>query len=927
MRIQQLRCLAFSLVLTASPLRAQTPGPLPNPSAAPTPPQSIPAPHVAFQKYTLPNGLQVILVPDPTASRVHLNLWYHVGSKDEPPNRTGFAHLFEHMMFQGSKDAPGSYTTAIEKAGGYSNGTTSQDRTAYTDTVPGGSLEYALWLEADRLATLPEAITADRLDNQKAVVRNELRERLENHPYATLPILLAENLYPAGYPYDHTPIGSHDDVQAATVPDVKQFFRTFYAPNNLSLVVAGDFDPALTRQWIERYFGPIPPAAPTPRPARWTPRLDTDKILDVTDRAAQERLYLAWPVPSFLADDSTHLNVAARILNRRLGASLIYNATPLCTDLETDISFGEDASMFYIIASAAHGASLAAIEASISAEIAALAKTPPAGEELQQARRKLEFDQASHFDTPESTAETLNTGNVFTGNPADFVHQWHLLEVTTSTAVSSAVQANLTSHGRLQIRVHPDALTAQTTSTLDRSVPPPIHPELTVHPPQILSTTLPNGLQILVAPRANAPKVLVRFRTRAGLVAQPKAKDGVALLTAACMPGATTTRSGTQVRGAIEAAGATTISSDVAAEAAGLNFDVLAANLDPAFAVFADVLLHPAFKQSTLNTNLGQFREGLRQAAVNPGDIAEALSRALLYGPGHPYARRIATLKALDNIHPDDLRAFYGTYWKPQGSVLLFVGDITLERATKLAQTGLGTWTGSAPAPAPLPPTKDIGAGHLYLVDIPGATQTLIAQLLPGPGANSPDRLPLSLLSLVWGNMSGSRLEALRETLGDTYGVYAQLNQLSEAGALSAQGPVQTAKTGEAIVELQRQLLRLRDQPVSAADLQHAKQRQLERDADIFANPDSLADFLIGSWNSSVPMAAVQAEPDALQHITLTAVQAATARYLHPQAATYLLIGDRREIEPQLEALHLGPILPLTPDSFPDSLSPTPQKP
>ena len=220
-------------------------------------------PHIKYESYKLPNGLQVILVPDHRIPSVHLNLWYHVGSKNEPTDRTGFAHLFEHMMYEGSKDAPEHYLTLIGKVGGTGNGTTTEDYTEYFETVPAGSLEYALWLESDRLATLPQAITQERLQNQIAVVENERRQRMENEPYGLLDVYMHDNLYPAGHPYAHSVIGTHDHVRAATTNEVKEFFATFYAPNNLSIVIAGDFDTDQAKQWVAKYFGPILPAPPS----------------------------------------------------------------------------------------------------------------------------------------------------------------------------------------------------------------------------------------------------------------------------------------------------------------------------------------------------------------------------------------------------------------------------------------------------------------------------------------------------------------------------------------------------------------------------------------------------------------------------------------------------------------------------------------
>ena len=256
-------------------------------SAAP----KLTVPKVPFEKYVLPNGLQVIFHQDKKLPLVHVNLWYHVGSKNEKPGKTGFAHLFEHMMLQGSKNASQDFFTLMQRAGARpgrdSNGTTANDRTNYFSTAPSGSLEFLLWVHSDLLATLLDALTQAKLDNQREVVRNERRQRVDNVPYGRWYSLMVANLYPPGHPYSWPVIGSHEDLAAASLEDVKAFFRTYYTPNNLSLVISGDFQPAEAKRLIEKYFGSIPPGPALDRPGRYIPKLDGQKVVEVHDRVSQ----------------------------------------------------------------------------------------------------------------------------------------------------------------------------------------------------------------------------------------------------------------------------------------------------------------------------------------------------------------------------------------------------------------------------------------------------------------------------------------------------------------------------------------------------------------------------------------------------------------------------------------------------------------
>ena len=286
--IMRMLLIAVVLALAAQLGRSQA---AQNEGQATAPPGSA-VPRIVFEKYTLPNGLQVILHVDHKLPMVHVNNWYHIGSKNERLGRSGFAHLFEHMMFEGSKDANAKYFGFIEKAGanlfeGGVNGTTSEDRTNYFESVPSGSLEYVLWLESDRLATLTDVLTKEKLDNERDIVKNERRQGLENEPYGRWYMLVQENLFPYGHPYAHTVIGSHEDLTAASVDDVKDFFKSYYTPNNLSLAITGDFDVAEAKRLVAKYYGPIPPGPALDRPKHWVPVLTAEKIIEAKDHVPQ----------------------------------------------------------------------------------------------------------------------------------------------------------------------------------------------------------------------------------------------------------------------------------------------------------------------------------------------------------------------------------------------------------------------------------------------------------------------------------------------------------------------------------------------------------------------------------------------------------------------------------------------------------------
>ncbi len=872
------------------------------------------SPHVEYEAYRLPNGLQVILVPDHRIPSVHLNLWYHVGAKNETTDRTGFAHLFEHMMFEGSKDAPGNYLTRIGNLGGTGNAGTAEDYTEYHETVPAGSLEYALWLESDRLATLPQAITQERLQNQIAVVENERRQRIENVPYGLLNVYLHENLYPAGHPYAHPVLGSHDHVRAATVAEVKEFFATYYAPNNLSMVVAGDFDPGTVRQWVAKYFGSIPPAPPIARPARWTTPLPGQKIVDSNDHIAEERLYLAWPTPAYASPDSVRLQLVELLLNRRLSGDLVYSEKHPCSEEQVSFSPEEDVSAFMVQATARPGVSLDEVEGKIDAAIAELAKDGPKPDELEAAKIRFKFGELSDFDTLQTTAELLNKSQTFAGNPFDYLQRWDQIAKMTSDDVKTVTRQWLDTKNRVLIRFHPETAQAQNVASLDRSVAPKVQPDPPLVAPKVESAKLPNGVTIFVARRAGAAKISVLLATRAGDRFNPKGKDGLALVTAMTM-GRTTSRSATEVRDSMENLGASAIGHGVSNETASLNFDVVAESIGPAFAIFSDVVSHPSFIQYSVDTNVKLSESNVAQSRDDAAEVARMAAASILFGPEHPYARPISTRAGLESIRPDDLRSFYQTYWKPDDSALFFAGDITIEQATALATKYLGDWSGHAPHFASVPAFHPQDTGRIYLIDKPDAPQTFISQIVPAIGADSAERYPLYMVANVWGHMGDSRLSGMRESEGYTYGFDAGVSLFSHGGDLVAGGSVETDKTKEAVAELEKQLQLLAGkQPITETELESARSQSRRDDASIIETLDGTAALMGYLWELNLPMSAMQTESDAAANASLAEVRAAAAHFADPEKAVLLLVGDRRKIEPGLHDLHFGPITLLDAD-------------
>ena len=879
-------------------------------------------PKIEFEKYTLSNGLQVILHVDRKLPMVHVNNWYHVGSKNERFGRTGFAHLFEHMMFEGSKDANTKYLGFVEKAGanlfeGGVNGTTNEDRTNYFESVPSGSLEYVLWLESDRLATLTDVLTKEKLDNERDIVKNERRQGLENQPYGRAFMLITENVFPSGRPYAHTVIGSHEDLTAASVDDVKEFFHTYYTPNNLSLAITGDFDPAEAKRLIAKYYGSIPPGPALDRPKHWVPRLAAEKIIDVRDHVPQERTYFAWPSPAFFDPDDANLDLVSLILtdglSSRLNKSLVYDKQ-ICSDVVSFQGSSEIAGDFIIWVTARPGASLSEAERITGEEISRLAKEGPTAEELSRAKTKWEFQYVTGLERIGGfggKADLLNTYNVFLGDPDKFAADVERHRTATSESIRLAAAKWLDTTNRVVIRFHPESFQADLQANVDRSKQPELGADRPFLAPEVKSAKLDNGMQLYVVERKDLPKVAVRLATHAGSMADPQGKEGLASLTAQVMKRGTASRKALEIDDALGNLG-TSLDSNARRETATLSLEVLKRNLAPALTVVADVAIHPSFPSDELERERQLRMAELSQEENEPGSISMRVSSMLLYGRNHPYGRATSGYPStVEKLSREDLTRFHETYWTPGQSALILVGDISLTEATELAKHSFGDWKGAAPKMIDVPAPTPVGPGKVFLINRPDAAQTFVAEILPGPARSSPDYYSFTLANAVWGGAAGARLGMnLREDKGYSYGVFSGPAPGAKYTMWRASGGVQTNKTKESVVEFEKELKYIAgDKPITDKELVDAKHTRVRGYAQQFESMDRVAGQIQELWTFGLPMNELQREPDELEKASLTSVNAVAQDYAKPSGATLLLVGDLSKIEAGIRELNLGEIV------------------
>jgi zinc protease len=892
--------LAFAAALAFGSAAAST--------AAPAPAADVP--QLEFEQYTLPNGLHVILHVDRKLPIVNVNQWFHVGSKNEKPGRTGFAHLFEHLMFQGSVNASEEYFAFVEKAGanlreGGVNGTTNTDRTNFFATVPSANLEHLLWIESDRLATLAEAIDQKKLDNQREVVKNERRQSLENQPYGRWYELTAQNLFPAGHPYSWSVIGSMEDLNAASLPDVQEFFRTYYAPNNLSLVVAGDFDPAEAKRLIEKYFGPIPPGPPLARPKRMPVELVAEKVIEVADRVPQERAYLVWPSPEIYADGDAALDLASRVLtdglSSRLTKALVYDRQ-LASDATSFQYSQELAGIFAVIATARPGVPLADVERVVGEEIARLAKQGPTAAELARAKTKQEFQFLSGLEQIGGfggKADVLNQYKTFLGDPDRIGWDLERYRKLTAADVQRAVATYLDTPKRLVLRFRPEISGRPAESALDRAAMPPYGADRRFVAPEVKQATLPNGLELFVVERADLPKVAAQLVTRAGAVADPPGQAGLATLTAATLDLGTATRAALALEEELGDLG-TELQAFAGREATYLGFQVLARNLDATLAVVADVVRNPSFPAEEVERERKRQLDTLAQQEKNGAAVAARVRMRLAFGAEHPYGRPALGLPAsVAALGRDDVAAFHAARFRPGSTALVLVGALTLDEAKALAEKHFGGWTGGAAAAIAIPAPQPAPVGKIYLVDRQDAAQSVLSQYLPVPGRGGDDFDSLQMADEIWGASAGSRLNTkLRQEKGYAYGAFSNLVQYRDGGLWWGGGGVQTDKTKESVAELLSELAGLHGaRPMAETEYAESRSRRVRGYAQRFESFSRVADEVVALWVAGQPQSELQGQVDRIAALDRATAQAAAGKWAKPEAAAIVVVGDRAKVE------------------------------
>lgn len=896
--------------------------------AAQTPPVRASDLDIPYCKSRLDNGLTVIVHEDHALPLVAVRVWYKVGSMDEHPGKTGFAHLFEHLMFQGSEHWPDDYFRPLEKAGAkLVNGATSNDYTFYLEDVPKNALDVALFLEADRMGHL--LIDQKALDEQRLVVKNEKRQG-ENAPYGRVEEVIAAHAYPAGHPYSWTVIGKMEDLDAAAVQDAQGWYQGHYDPGHAVLVFAGDLSCKEGETLAKLYFDALSKGQEVARPSPDPAPMETSQHLVMEDRVPQTRIWRVWNVPPEGSGDALRLDLATTVLGGTKTSRLylrLVEKEQLATDVSSYIYPRFLGSQVMVEAGVRDGVDPARVEAVVEEEISRFLKEGPSEDELFRAKTLALSQTAKRLDAVggfSGRAQTLAQSEVLFGDPLAWKRQLEAMEQSRPDAVRVSLNQWL-AKGSFTVVVVPEAPKKEALGASSGSPPqrlqnlafarppgaafvhdtlpaasslPPVGPAPAIDFPRLQHARLDNGMKVILAPRPGSFVVATRLLLDAGQILEKENEKGLSDLLLSMLEEGTKDKSGQEIALELERLGAS-FEAEGGWDRAQASLLAPKGALAPGLLLVSEMVRSPSFPEEQLLVKKNQMKAAIAQEKNDPLGAAKRALFPRLY-PHHPYGY-VADEKDVDARSREDLVDFHGRAFSPQGATLVVAGDVEMREVLAAAEAAFGDWRGdvaeSAPALAPAAPKSQI-----YLLDKPLDQSTiLVATLVPPTGFG--EEVPLSALNAVLGGLFTSRLNMnLREVHGWTYGARSSISGARQKRPWVLSTQVERSATAPAAQEIIKEIQGMAAHPPEPEELTSAK--------------ESLALSLLGRMDTTAKLAdsvaflATYGLPDAYferfsrQVRGLNAREVArAARYLDPGAMTWVVAGDLAAIEKGLGGL------------------------
>jgi zinc protease len=896
-------------------------------------------PVIKYEKYKLANGLEVLTYENHRLPLVSVDLWYHVGPVNEKAGRTGFAHLFEHMMFEGSEHVgEKAHFKYLEGAGATDiNGTTSFDRTNYFETLPSNQLELGLWLESDRMGFLLETLDRSKLTNQRDVVRNERRQG-EGSPYRLSQQELFHLLFPKEHPYYASVIGSHADIESVRLNDVRDFFQHYYTPNNATIAIAGDFDPAQLKTLLEKYFGPIPTGPPVDKVSVVTPAIASERRATVTDTVQLPQVSIAWLTPPAFAAGDSDEDLFAEILGggktSRLYRNLVYKQqiaqSTQCRNQSLKLT-----SITFCTILGRPGVKPEDLEAAADKEIEALRSAGPSQAEVDEVRNGELTELISGLQRLGGfggVADELNRYNQYLGDPGYLPKDIARYQAATVASVQKAGQDYLGKNQRAVVYTIPgkkvvddvprspedtdanvklvNPYTPEFEAQQEWRKTPPLpgkQPELNLPVPTTFA--LSNGTKVYLLEDHSLPVLSAKLVDFAGSAANPTGKPGLAAFTARMLTEGTAKRSSTVLADDIASIGAS-LSSAASMDEATIDVSALSNNTDAAFDLLSDVALHPAFQSEEVERIRAQRLTSILQEGDQPTAAALRVGYKTLFGD-YPYGYRdIGTTASVKALTRDELAGFWAAHYAPGNAALAIAGDITEGDAKKLGEQYFGSWTNSSgQASVALPAMPEPPTRKIVIVDKPGAPQTALIAFGEGIPRSTPDYAAVDVMNSVLGGLFSSRINMnLREKNGYTYGAFSQFGFYKDGGVFYSGAQVRTDVTAPAAKELFLELNRIRTDPPTAAELKLAEDRELHSLPGQFETADNTTGLIADLFTYGLPNTYYKTLPSEYLKLTPEAVERTATEYVHPESLIVVAVGDRAKIEPELGKLKLGPI-------------------